>query len=348
LGVSVQLTARENDNFTKGLNFSDKYTNILPNASFNYQFARSRNLRFNYRSRTNLPSINQLQDVVDVSRFPYISRGNPALMQEFSNNFSLNYTFFDLMRFRNVFAFVNFSTTSNKIANATRILPGGVQETIPVNVDGVFNASGNFNVGFPIKKMKGGTFNTGTRIQYSRDANLINGEKNYIRNLTLGEDLRLNYNYKEKLDVGLTASINYTSAQYSIQDNYNTSYFRHDYSADVTYSLPKGFILSTDFDYSANTGRNDGFNQSYFMWNASFAKQLFKNKRGELKLSVFDILDQNQSITRNVAENYVEDVQNTVLDRFFMMTFTYNINRMAGKSMPGMFNRMGRDIRFTQ
>jgi hypothetical protein len=348
VGISVQQTLLESNNLTRKQNISNKFTNIFPNASFNYQFARSRNLRFNYRGRTNQPSITQLQDVVDISRFPYISRGNPALKQEFINNFSLNYTFFDIMRFRNVFAFINISNTYNKIANATKNLGQGVQETMPVNVDGVFNASGNFNIGFPIKKMKGGTFNTATRIQYGRDANLVDGQKNYIKNLTVGEDLRLNYNYKTKLDLGLTASINYTSAKYTIQKNFNTSYYTHNYSADITYTLPKGFILSTDFDYTATTGRSDGFNQSFYMWNAGLAKQLFKNKRGEVKLSVFDILNQNQSITRSIAENYVEDVQNTVLERFFMMTFTYNINRMAGKSMPGMFNRMTRDIRLTQ
>ncbi len=252
-----------------------------------------------------------------------------------------------MMRFRNVFAFITYNNTSNKIVNSIRQLPGGVQETQPVNVDGVFGISGNFNVGFPIKKMKGGNFNTTTRINYNRDASVIDGDENFIKNFTVGEDLRLNYNYKEKLDLGLTASINYTSARYTIQQNQNYSYYTHNYSADVTYTFPKGIILSTDLDYTANTGRSDGFNQDFFMWNSSLAKQLFKNKRGELRLSVFDILDQNESITRNVAENYIEDVQSQVLQRFFMLTFTYNLNRMGGKNMrmPRMMERATRDIR---
>src|SRR3712207_8700380 len=48
-------------------------------------------------------------------------------------------------------------------------------------------------------RSQGGNFNTTTRVSYNRDASVIEGAKNYIRNLTLGEDLRLNYNFKEKL-----------------------------------------------------------------------------------------------------------------------------------------------------
>jgi hypothetical protein len=345
LGFAAQQTALESNNLTKSTNTKQKATNLLPTASFNYQFQRSRSLRFNYRGRTNQPSISQLQDFTDSTRLPNLYKGNPNLQQEFSNNFTLSYNFFDIIKFRNLFAFVTFSNTSNKIVNSREFLPGGVQLTKPVNLNGSYFVTGNFNMGFPIKNMKGGNFNTTSRISYNKDASLINKAKNYTKNLNIGEDLRLNYNYKEKLDMGISASVNYNDVKYSLQERSNTSYFTHTYSADVTWTLPKNFILSTDFDYTFNTGRTDGFNQNYALWNASFAKQLFKNKRGEIKASVFDILNQNTNITRSVGEGYVEDVQNTTLQRFFMLSFTYHINRMGGKGMPAMMERATRGIR---
>lgn len=346
LGVSLQQTTLQSDNLSKKTSLSQKYTNLFPMASFNYQFARSRALRINYRGRTNQPSISQLQDVPDINNYPYISKGNPNLKQEFTNNVMLSYNFFDIVSFRNLFAFLTFSNTYNKISSSVDQLPGGVQVTTPVNIGGVYNVSGNFNIGFPIKGLKGGNFNTTSRIGYNQDANLINKVKNYTRNLSVGEDLRLNYNYKEKLDLGITASINYNSVQYTVQSRNNQSYYTHNYSADATYTFPHGFILASDFDYIFNTGRADGYNQNYAMWNGSLAKQVFKNKRGEIKASVFDILNQNKSVNRNIGSNYIEDVQNSVLKRFFMLTFTYNINRMGGKTMPGMFDRMSKGVRF--
>ena len=179
-----------------------------------------------------------------------------------------------------MFAFISFGNTYNKIANSTEIDNFGRQVIKPVNLDGVLNASGNFTLGFPIKKLKGGNFNTNTRISYNRDASLVNREKNYTKNLTVGENLNLNYNYKDKLDLGIGVNVTYTSAKYTILRDLNTNYFTHTYSADMSYMLPKNFILSTDVDYTFNTGRSDGFNQNYAMWNGGIAKQFLKIKGG--------------------------------------------------------------------
>ena len=50
---------------------------------------------------------------------------------------------------------------------------------------------------------------------------------------------------------------------------------------------------------------------------------------GELKLSVFDLLKQNQSILRTVDARYIEDAQSQVLQQYFLLTFTYNLKNFG-------------------
>jgi hypothetical protein len=94
------------------------------------------------------------------------------------------------------------------------------------------------------------------------------------------------------------------------------------------------------------TGRGDGFNQNYTMWNGSISKLFLKDKSIEAKFTAFDLLKQNRSINRSVQENYIEDSRSNVLTQYYMVTVKYNLNKFGGKGakgfsmpkMPGMRN----------
>jgi hypothetical protein len=91
------------------------------------------------------------------------------------------------------------------------------------------------------------------------------------------------------------------------------------------------WVLNSDLNYTNYQGLGSGFNQDFFLWNAAVAYK-FLGKMAEVKLSVFDLLDQNNSISRSVTETYIEDTRSTVLTRYFMLTLTYNIRKF--KPMP--------------
>jgi len=330
-GISngVQYTNLKSDNTSKGTHFDRNFTNIYPTANFIYNFTKKKNLRINYNGRSNQPSTAQLQPVPDNSNRNNIITGNPKLGQEFSHSLRLVYTSVNQVTLRNISALLSGSITSNKVVNSITDSGRGALATTYENANGSFNIFANVNYGFQLKNPKS-NLNLISNVSLNRDVSLINGATNFTTSTRLSEAINWTMNINEKLDLNFNTTYNYNIAKYSLKPEQNRDYFTQSFSVEPTYTFNGGWILGSDFDYIYNSGLTSGYNASLPLWNAFFAKQIFKKKDGEIKFSVTDILNQNVSVSRNVTNNYIQDVQNNVLQRYFMLTFTYNLRKFPG------------------
>ncbi|GAB2581937.1 TonB-dependent receptor domain-containing protein [Spirosoma areae] len=316
-------------------NLSRTFTNLLPNALFTYNFAKNRSLRINYRTRINAPSVNQLQPVRNNTNPLNIQLGNADLQPEFSHNVSLNFNRFEPSTFRNLFASLNMSRTDNKIVNSTTFTQAGAQTTRPVNTDGYYTVNGSLVLGQPVKIGEQKTnLNLTTNLTYNQGLSYVNEQPNQSKNWLIGQGVGISSNFTEKLDLNLSGNINLQSAKYSLQPQQNTTFLNQTVTLDVFYQLPLRFTFSTNVYYNHYGGSSASYNQSFTLWNATLAKQLFKQNQGELRFQVFDLLNQNQSITRNVTDTYTEEVRSRVLNRYFMVSFVYNLRRFGAGITP--------------
>lgn len=341
VGFDVQQATLRSDNQTTDTELRKNFTNLLPNAMFTYTFAKNRTLRFNYRSRTHAPSVSQLQPVPDNTNPLNIRLGNPNLKQEFTNTVSLNYNNFQQTNFRSVFAMLNASQTNNKIVNSSTFNNQGAQTTQPVNTNGFYNVNGFLALGRRIQPLKANV-NLTSNVNFNRGVSLVNSQTNRSQNWTLSQGARINSNFDEKLEFGLSGNISYQTAIYSLQSSQNTEFFNKSISGDLYYQLPFRLVVTTDITYNNYSGKSAGSVQNFALWNVALTRQFFKTKQGELRLQVYDLLNQNRSVNRNVTETYTEETTSQVLNRFFMLSFTYNLRRF-GSGPQSRSNRQERN-----
>ncbi|MBO9635550.1 MAG: outer membrane beta-barrel protein [Chitinophagaceae bacterium] len=311
------------------------FYNVLPNASFKYSFKQMHVLNLMYRGSTNQPSASQLQPVPDNSDPLNIRLGNPDLKQEFNHMLVMNLNLVNPYEGRSLFVNMVAQLTNNKIVDGDSLTDSGTRITRPVNANGVYNLTGSINAGLPLSFLKG-TLNFGSVLNYNSSKQLLNNKENQVKRLTVGPSLRVDLALTDKLDFIVGASVNYNDVHYALSPELNNKYFSQTYESELSWSLPKDFFFSTDFSYMINNRLAEGYNLRVPLWNASVSKQLLKNKRGEIKLSAYDLLDQNVDVSRNATRNYVEDVRSTVLKRYFLLTFTYNLKSMGGPAAGGV------------
>ncbi|MBL7763293.1 MAG: outer membrane beta-barrel protein [Chitinophagaceae bacterium] len=310
------------------------FTNLLPNARFQYNFSRSRNLRLNYSTFTNQPTASQLQPVPDNSNTLNIKEGNPDLKQEYTHALQANLFIVNPYKNRNLFVFLNLQKTQNKIVNYDSLDNFGIKTTKPVNVNGVYDLNGDINWGFPVRFLKA-TMSLGSRLGYYKGKQFINTVQNNISNISAGPTLRLDMSPNDKLQVSVTAGSSYNYTTYSLQSALNTTYFSQEYGADINWQLPWRIYFATDFTYSINSQRAAGFNTKVPFWNASISRQVLRFNRGEIKFGVNDLLNQNIGINRTTNQNYIEDSRVRTLRRFFLLSFTYSLTKTGLNNAGG-------------
>ena len=333
--ASVQRAELINDqSFPQETQLSQQYLNVLPMAMVRYNISRTENLRLGYRSNTQLPSIEQLQNVVDNSNPLLLSIGNPELDQSYSHTFFSRYSNTNTDKGSVFFAMLSGTYTNDYIGNSTYLaesglsdfdLDPGTQLTQSVNLDGYWNARSFLTYGFPVSWLSS-NLNLNLTGNYTRQPGLINEELNYAQQGTLGFGAVLSSNISERVDFTLSSRSNFNQVNNSLSTStgdYN--YFNQRTQAKLDWIIGDGFVFRTDMTHQLYDGLSADLDQSYWLWNMSVGKKVFKNQLGEISLSVFDILNQNNSLTRTVTDVYVEDVQTNVLQRYFMLNFTYNL-----------------------
>jgi hypothetical protein len=271
-----------------------------------------------------MPTPEMLQPITNVSDPYLILKGNPFLKQQFQHTVNLNYNAAGT-NFNSLSIQLNADYTSNRIVQASTILQGGIQELQYVNVNGNYAVEGALQFGFALDPSNNGGGQLSSNISWSRDASLLNGDRNILKNLIAEQAVSFNYHHGDKFFALMTAGLSFNKSTYSLSRELNTGFLSQHYSANLSAAMPFGVFIATDLTLQHNSKQGSIPGNTLTLWNAAVYRPFLKNNKAEIRLTASDLLNNNSGFTRTVGEQYIETRKSYVMRRYFLLSIRYNL-----------------------
>ncbi|MBR4854363.1 MAG: TonB-dependent receptor [Alistipes sp.] len=334
----------------------------LPKKSFNNftytAFARIKldmqnRITVRLTSRTSNPSVNQLQDVVDISNVNNISSGNPHLKPTYTHNMTIGYIRSGIEK-GTTFS-INATATKNQNTIVDSVVmnkpgfevysPDGEFLTTlastgryskPVNMEGFWNYNGHISYGFPLNFIKC-NFNIGANASYSKSPAILNGVINESTRNSYGGNASINSNISQYISFNIGYSANYNDVVNTMSTNGDNEYIQHRAHGNINVVFGFGLTLRANASYSEYVGISENAkrqNNSELIANFGMGMKVFK-KLGEIQLVANDIFNRETGYSRSWNTLYMQSSTRSVIGRYFGIKFTYNIrskNMQSGAS----------------
>ncbi|QEC77337.1 TonB-dependent receptor [Mucilaginibacter ginsenosidivorax] len=326
--------------------------NIIPTARYIYNFSRSKTFAVNYNGSNAAPSFTQLQPVIDFSNALYPVQGNPYLKPAFTNNISIRYNNFSFTTGNVFFANFTYQNISNQIVtNAISSTTSSRIFTQYLNADGFYNFTGRVTYSKPWAERKYSVTLNGTA-QYNNNVGYLTTvtgdplaataeeiaaaqQKNIAKNLVFTPEIRFRVDLPNIIDAQILTNYAINRTNNSIKNpvndgltnikTWNIGLNGKNYFGDWVFSYD--YTKATNYGYTSNiqiTNPN--------ILNVYVERRFLKNKVATLRLSAFDLFNQNTGFSSTTTTSSITQSSVNRLARYYLLTFTLRLQKFAGKA----------------
>jgi hypothetical protein len=297
---------------------------LLPSAEIHLK-----NTTLSYSESVQQPSINNLQPITIVYSPLYTFIGNPQLKPTYFQNINLQYRKYDTPKGLNIFGDMHMVIERNTIVNEQTINAEGANVTTPINRNGRFTTYLNGGFSKHFKKRNKWEFLFVTNISAAAGHNffIVNQQNGYqnTQNIILTPSLDIDWN--DVFTLTPSYHLNYATTQYKLVNYPGDSFTTQGAGMSADVSLPQNFRWRISYDYNYNPLVAPGFQRNSNLLDFSVTERIQKGGKGEIGLICYDILNQNVSTSHYVVANTINNVQNQVLRRYLLLTYTYHFNK---------------------
>lgn len=332
-GIQYQASELRGDLSRQEADIKQTYNHLLPSFSWRSNMGNGKYLRVNYNTRINAPSITQLSPVIDNSNPLQLYIGNPGLDAEYNHSLRVGYHSFSQFSSTSFFASITGNITNNKIITSRFFNEDFREVSTPINIDDESGVSLYASFGRPFKPIRSRVNLSGniglTKTQNVVGTDLLNTNRwNQMVGITI-----TNMN-SEVLEYRIGGEWTITNNLYKSEEALDQNTLLQNYFAEFTLTIWKKWTLTASYDYRAYSSDQFSENQVLPLMKASISRFILKDDKGQLKFSVFDVLDENKGVSITANPNYLERITSNSIGQYAMFSFIYSI-RGAGSTPPG-------------
>ncbi len=267
--------------------------------------------------------------------------GNPNLLSTFVHTANANFNNYVANSKLNLSFSLNSSLTENAvIRNNVQIIDdilikGTKRDTIYItetrflNINGVHRIGGNYNISKQLNNRKYNLALSG-RASYDHRISMNASQKNINTVFTLSQRFGPRINPTEWFEINPNVSYNFTKSENSLEGFTDTRTNTLALNVDGRVYLWNTWIFGYNASKNYVSGINANVTSNPFVVNAYIEKEFFK-RLGKVTFQAFDLLNQNNFVSRNLSENGgYTDTKSNALSRYFMIRLSMRLQKWTG------------------
>jgi hypothetical protein len=336
LGVTAIPSHLEGANISKATSTDRNDFYLIPIFRFQYVWSRQERISINYSGSPTEPSFTQIQPIPDYSNPQNPVFGNPKLLPSFQH--SINTIFNDYITNSKVNLSANVNTSFYEdqiVSNVVQVAQPGLKSYLPetfyVNMSGASSVTGNYNIS---KQSNDRDYNFALNglVSYSHSLGMSNNLVNVVTGWHYNERFGPRIDPNDWLEVNPYVSYDVNKSTNTLPGSFNSNIKTTALSVDGRFFLLKKRTLTIGYSASKNyiNGISSNITKNPLVINGYLEQEFFKRKNGILRISAFDILDQNNFINRVITQNSITDTKTNALSRYFLVSFVLNLQKWSG------------------
>ena len=294
----------------------------------------NKNFSLSYYTEIRLPTINDLLPYSTFYNQLFSTIGNPLLKTTYEHRLGLTFYHFNMINSTNANIFFDGSIRENDIFYKQSVSSQGAVVSKPVNQSGSYNLNLGINLGKGFSKINHWKvrINTMLSTNYKHDFVEVNNENGFQNTLAVNLNQQFFIYWNDKIEINPSVKISPIITTYQQVTYRSLIYIPQSLNIPVVTNWVKHMTFLVDYTYTHNPLVASGFQQNLNILNFSLARQFQFHDRGEIKISCYDLFDQNINSFRLVSGNSVFYQQNQILKRYFLLTYSYRFNKTINKN----------------